>query len=363
MAVSLGSERANVLIVDDQPVNLDALEEILRITGYRIWRANSGEEALRLLLENEYACCLLDIRMPGIDGFETAGIIRQDAQLENLPIIFVTAEAKDRKDVFRGYEKGAVDFLIKPLEPIAVRSKVRTFGELFLQKLALREAHRDLEHFSQVAAHDLREPLRKQRNLLDLLREDLALAQRPEAGELFARIWASSEQMLGLIDGIRILSGIGCETLQRESVDLKQVIERCLEGWWDQLRERNAQVQFDSFPREANVYRPLITSLYNNLVGNVLDHALGNGFEIRFTAENSRSGWVFGVRNTGSAISANRLNDVFKVFRKADGARTDGRGIGLSVCKKIVDRHHGRIFANSGDDYTHIQFALGERTA
>src|SRR5688572_8101306 len=121
-------EPVRILMVDDQPANLEVLHEVLDSPDYRLDRAMSVDQALKLLLESEYACCLLDIRMPVVDGLQTAEIIRRDKDLQNLPIIFVTAEASDQKSEFQGYEKGAVDFLIKPIEPLVLRSKVRVFA-------------------------------------------------------------------------------------------------------------------------------------------------------------------------------------------------------------------------------------------
>jgi PAS domain S-box-containing protein len=133
-----------ILLVDDHEENLLALEAILEPTGYRLVRARSGDEALKALLRDEFAAILLDVQMPGIDGFETAQLIRARERTRSVPIIFVTAINKAPEHVFRGYESGAVDYLFKPVDPLILRSKVEVFGELYERGRSLAEREEQL---------------------------------------------------------------------------------------------------------------------------------------------------------------------------------------------------------------------------
>jgi signal transduction histidine kinase len=367
-----------VLIVDDKPANLYALKEILKDIPYDIHTANSGMEALKLLLQHEYACCLLDIRMPEMDGFETAELIRHDAQVQHVPIIFVTAEAGDQKDLFKGYEKGAVDFLIKPLEPVVVRSKVKVFGDLYLQKIALKRsqeiedlnkklvilnkdlqvANSELEHFTHIAAHDLREPLRMQRSFIDLLRGELSPDALTSTDDLMRRIYHSSDQMLEMINDFRTLTKLGQDDFERSNVSLKEIIEGCLSDFQDKIKDRRVKIYFDLFPPIVSVFASLVKRLYTNLIANAFDHVPRGSFAMHFTVENSGSPWIYGVKNTESRIPQDQLTQIFKIFRKADLAHKEGTGIGLSICKKIIDRHDGQIHAQSSDEGVHIQFTF-----
>jgi two-component system, sensor histidine kinase and response regulator len=367
-----------VLIVDDKPANLYALKEILKDTHYDIHTANSGMEALKLLLQHEYACCLLDIRMPEMDGFETAELIRHDVQVQHVPIIFVTAEAGDQKDLFKGYEKGAVDFLIKPLEPVIVRSKVKVFGDLYLQKIALKRsqeiedlnkkllllnkdlqiANSELEHFTHIAAHDLREPLRRQRSFIDLLRDELPPDTLLKIDNLMQRIYCSSDQMLEMINDFRTLTKLGQDDFKRSNMNLKEIIEDCLGDFQDKIKSRHVKIYFDLFPPLVSVFASLVKRLYTNLIANAFDHVPQGSFDMHFTVENSGPSWIYGVKNTGSYIPQDQLTQIFKIFRKADLTHKDGTGIGLSICKKIIDRHGGRIKAQSSDEGVHIQFTF-----
>ena len=139
-----GRSNTAILLVDDHEENLLALEAILEPTGYRLVRARSGDEALKALLRDEFAAILLDVQMPGIDGFETAQLIRARERTRSVPIIFVTAINKAPEHVFRGYESGAVDYLFKPVDALILRSKVEVFGELYERGRALAEREEQL---------------------------------------------------------------------------------------------------------------------------------------------------------------------------------------------------------------------------
>jgi PAS domain S-box-containing protein len=153
----LPAPRANILIVDDHPANLVALEAILSPLGHDLSKASSGDEALRHILHRDFALILLDVQMAGMNGFETAGLIKQHPRCRHIPIIFITAVNRDAAHVFHGYAQGAVDYLVKPFDPDILRSKVQVFVDLYLkgeklkiQERILREREREtLERKSQ----------------------------------------------------------------------------------------------------------------------------------------------------------------------------------------------------------------------
>ncbi len=129
----------NILIVDDRPVNLLILEEVLADPELHLVKAQSGNEALSLMLEYDFALVLLDVQMPDMDGFETATLMRGRKETSHVPIIFITAISKEEKHIFKGYEAGAVDYMFKPIEPEILKSKVAIFLELYRQKQLLKE--------------------------------------------------------------------------------------------------------------------------------------------------------------------------------------------------------------------------------
>ena len=139
-----------ILLVDDRPENLLALEGLLESLGVSIVKATSGNEALGLMLEHDFALVLLDVQMPGMDGFETAELMRGTEKTRQVPIIFVTAISTEQQHVFKGYEAGAVDYLFKPIVPEFLRTKVRVFCELFQQKNIIRKQLREIEEKNEL---------------------------------------------------------------------------------------------------------------------------------------------------------------------------------------------------------------------
>jgi signal transduction histidine kinase/CheY-like chemotaxis protein len=162
------SDSVRILLVDDQPANLFALEQVLVAPGYQLVRAESGEQALAFLLRSECAVILLDVAMPGMDGYEVARLVRQSPRTRDIPIVFVTAMANDERDVLDGYESGAIDYLVKPVRPEVLRSKVAGFVALYRARQEIRRQaellreHERLQHRSTVAELELRALQRQQ---------------------------------------------------------------------------------------------------------------------------------------------------------------------------------------------------------
>src|SRR5262249_40260454 len=138
-------ETVNILLVDDQPRNLDALEAMLAVNGYRFVRAKSADEALLALLADEFAAIVLDIRMPGMDGFDLARVIKQRKRTQHIPILFLTAHILEQEEILRAYGVGGVDYLSKPINGEVLRSKIAVFVDLFRKTQALASVNAELE--------------------------------------------------------------------------------------------------------------------------------------------------------------------------------------------------------------------------
>jgi len=163
-----------ILLVDDRPGNLLSLEELLSYQGYELVKAPSGNEALRLMLRQEFALVLLDVQMPGMDGFETAELMRANPKTRRIPIIFVTAGIKDSCFQFRGYDAGAVDYLAKPIEPLFLQSKVRIFAELYRQHSEIERHKNHLEELVEVRTTELQQSAAELKKSNELLKRQVA---------------------------------------------------------------------------------------------------------------------------------------------------------------------------------------------
>ncbi|QTA80054.1 Two component system response regulator, PPM-type phosphatase domain-containing protein [Desulfonema limicola] len=160
-------ERSNLLIVDDRPENLLVLESILECQDINIVKALSGNEALRLVMQYDFALILMDVQMPEMDGFETAELMRGSKKTRHIPIIFVTAISKEKKNIFKGYEAGAVDYLFKPVEPEILKSKVDVFLDLYKQKKELEQAKIQLQTAKEKAEKECKISEEANRKIMD----------------------------------------------------------------------------------------------------------------------------------------------------------------------------------------------------
>jgi diguanylate cyclase (GGDEF)-like protein len=174
--------KPNILVVDDKKENLLALEAILETPGLNILTATSGNTALGLMLEHDFAAVILDVRMPEMDGFEVAELMRKSEKTKFIPIIFVTAFSKDENYIFKGYETGAVDYLFKPLNPVILKSKVNIFLELDKNKKELEKSKRKIEkqnkRLKELSITDGLTGLYNHRYFQNILKREFAMVRR-----------------------------------------------------------------------------------------------------------------------------------------------------------------------------------------
>ena len=244
----------NLLIVDDRPENLLSLEELLRRPDREIFKATSGNDALRLLLKHDFALVLLDVEMPGMDGYETAQLMKSTERTRLIPILFVTAGDRSEQRTFQGYAAGAVDFLYKPINSYILDSKVDVFVEIYrktreLEALnaelartsqALHDRVADLEHVNRTLSHDLRAPLRTIRSFASSLSDQLgARLDAAERSDL-DRVVRAGERMARMVDDLFELLKLGSLAPAATQVDLGRVLDDVLENLRSDLETRAA---------------------------------------------------------------------------------------------------------------------------
>jgi len=362
-------EPIDILLVDDEARNLDALEAILATPGYRFIRALNGDAALRALLKHDIAAMVLDIRMPDMSGVDLARIIKGTKKFREIPILFLTAHLLDDQDIVAGYGAGAVDYLMKPVNPLVFRHKIAVFAELFRKtralaelnqtlearvqertaelersEAALRAADRQKDEFLATLAHELRNPLAP-------LRMGLALLRREVEGDSKATLTVMNRQldhMVRLIDDLLDVARIsgGKLELKKERVSVAEAIQTALETcrpFFEQRRQNvTTQIQASLF---AFADPTRLAQIVSNLLHNACKFTPEEGHvEVSLTHEAGRA--VIRVTDSGVGIGADQLTRVFEMFTRIEPttrSQNSGLGIGLALSRKLAALHDGDI--------------------
>lgn len=372
-------DAVNILLVDDEKANLDALEAILETQqGYRVLRATDADRALHLLLENDVAAIVLDIKMPGVSGFELAQLIKGAKKFRQIPIVFLTAYMLDDQDVLAGYGAGAVDYLTKPVNPQIFRHKIAVFADLFRKTRALAELNEHLEArvqertselekseaalraashqkdaFLATLAHELRNPLAPVRTGLHLLLE--TPVQSPVAARTLAAMNRQVDHMVRLIDDLLDVSRIsrGMVSLQKSEVELGTVVEGAIETLAPFLDKRKQTVSVSSKQRlSAFVDATRVGQIVGNLIHNASKYSpVGAEIVVELVNEDGRG--LIRVVDHGAGIPADQLTHVFDMFAKIERSTPNsdgGLGVGLALSRLLAELHGGTLEVSSGGE-------------
>jgi len=368
------SDRVNILLVDDQPANLVALEAMLQGLGQNLIKAASGREALKWLLTHEFAVVLLDVKMPDMDGFETATLIRQRDKSRHTPIIFLTAADKSQTQAVRGYAVGAVDYLVKPVVPEFVRSKVAVFVELAKKTELLRrqaqllqeseqeardlaearaELVRDLEHknrelesFSYAVSHDLRAPLRRIESFSRAVQESQT-ERLDDAGRRYLdRVREASRQMSQLIDDVLYLARVTRAEMREQELDLSGLVTLLLDRMLEAEPGRQVEVKVRPGVTVAAVGRLLRIAVENQLENAWKFTSKTPAARIEFGMTNMAGEPTYFVRDNGAGFDMTYADRLFGPFQRLHpSSEFPGTGIGLATVQRIIHRHGGRVWA------------------
>jgi signal transduction histidine kinase len=354
----------NFLLVDDLQENLLALEALLQRDGLTCLKARSGEEALELLLTHDVALALLDVQMPGMDGFELAEFMRGNERARHIPIIFVTAGAADKQRRFRGYEAGAVDFIQKPIEADILRSKANVFFDLHKQRQqlelqrdeleaaaqALRRADRHKDSFLAVLAHELRNPVAALSGGLHLLGKDIA----PErAQDIRTRMDRMLAHLTHLVDDLLDVSRVsqGKISLKKERIALGEVLQSAIEASQHNLDAEGhrfiIEIPSDAIWLDADHTR--LAQVVSNLLNNAAKYTPPSG-TVTLSARADGDMAEIKVSDTGVGIPSEMQPRIFEIFAQVEdhlAKAQGGLGIGLALVKQLVALHGGTINVES----------------
>jgi two-component system NtrC family sensor kinase len=407
------AELPAVLIVDDVEANLKVLQLLLEGQPCNVVAAGSGQQALRLLLRQEFAVLLLDVQMPEMDGYEVARHVRMHPATRDVPIIFLTATHHTDENILRGYDSGAVDFLFKPLNPVVLLSKVRVFLELHAQRKKLACANRELEHANgslrqsnqelenayhdvktahaqlvQSAkmaslgelvagvAHEINNPLSfalnhlgTTRRSLEQFRVDLAAGDSQRAEERWQRAGArlnetehGLERIRDLVLKLRAFSRL--DEGERKVVSIAECIDSVLMILGHRLQDR-VRVTLELGPVDwVDCYPALLNQVLLNLVANSIDAIEGSGsITLRTGVEDGM--FVISVTDTGCGIPNGMQDRIFEPFFTTKPVG-QGTGLGLSIAYSIVKKHEGTLelrAASEGGTIATIRIPLSNQSA
>lgn len=400
------AEPVRILLVDDQPGRLLTYRAILDPLGEQLVQAGSGREALKLLMEGDYAVILLDVNMPGIDGFETASLIHQHPRFEKTPIIFVTAVNVSDMDRLQGYKLGAVDYVTVPVIPEILRSKVMVLVELYrkrrelqllndslaadnqalqrekahelealnhslrlandalaarneeLQKEVaervraerqLREADHRKDEFLATLAHELRNPLAPLQNALAIRR----LSPGAETDPLQDTMERQLTLLVRLIDDLLDIARItqGKLTLRETDTSLEDILHAAVEiaRPWIDAGEHRFTLHLPGQQVMLHADQTRLAQVFANLLNNAAKYS-DRGSRIDLDASLDDDTLIVTVRDSGIGLAPDQLDRVFEVFRQVDTTierSRGGLGVGLTLVQKIIDMHAGQVEVES----------------
>lgn len=372
-------KKYNILIVDDRPENLLTLEGILDSPEFNLVKATSGNEALGLLLEYNIALALIDVQMPGMDGFETAEIMRSSDRTKHIPIIFITAISKQRKHIFQGYESGAVDYLYKPLDMEILKSKISAFIELFKYREKLEETTQKLQNtvdqlnqakneaedanqaksaFLASMSHEIRSPLNGIIGIaeLGLLDKDID----PMQAERYLDIKTSGQNLLEIINDILDISKIEAGKLELEEIEfsLRDVVDKVFKIAMVHVDQKNVELVVDLDPDIPDIIigDPLrLRQVLTNLLSNAAKFTEKGHIKLRVENHDlieEQLRLKFSVEDTGKGIPKEKQKLLFEQYVQADSSvarQHGGTGLGLNISRKLVKLMGGDISLESED--------------
>ncbi len=355
--------KPKLLIVDDKPENLKALEVVLADLDVELIKATNGNDALKETLYHDFTLALLDIQMPDMDGFELATILREEEKTSRLPFIFISAIYTDSLNIFKGYEKGAFSFITKPFQPEILINKVRLFIEKLQQESELSKLNKDLERkneelkainkelesFSYTVSHDLRAPLRTMKLYSGMLETDYADKLGEGGTKLLGKIQKNATKMGQLIDDLLSLAQLQKEQVNKSDVNMQELVESIAKEIED-TAPHHADITINNL-EPAVGDKALLRQVWINLISNAIKYSRNNETpQIEIGSMPGRLTTYY-IKDNGVGFDMEYAANLFGVFQRLhSSSEFEGTGVGLAIVKRIIAKHGGNIWVESEVD-------------
>jgi len=343
------TEALKILVIDDsEDDRMLYRRELQKNTdpGYSIFEADDGEEGLRRIGEEQPACVLLDYSLPGRNGVEVLKRIR--SRYPFVPVVMLTGQGNEAVAV-TAIQEGAQNYITKStITPETIKRVIRVAMEYCALQRRIHEQRATLEVFTRALAHDLKEPVRTIQSFLGLLAAHETFSDKEKG--FFHHIQNAADRMHRLIDSVYFYTRLddASQEIMREFCDAGQIVEEVKENIIRLIQERNASITYDSLPH-VQTNRMQLLQVLQNLICNAIYHSTADPV-IHIQARESGKEWQFRVADNGPGIREEYRERIFEPFKRMSGPKEQGLGLGLAICKKIVESHHGKIGYEPGPE-------------
>jgi two-component system sensor histidine kinase/response regulator len=369
------STSVSILIIDDKRENIFAMEKLLERPERNFLSATNGTDGLKLALSKNVDLIILDVQMPEMDGFEVAQILKSNKRTKDVPIIFASAEKKERNSIMKGFEEGAVDYLSKPLDPELTKAKVSVLLKIQMQKKELIEKNnalekaevqikqlntdlqmnlgkleyinKELESFSYSISHDLRAPLRAIIGYSNMIEEDFGEIVGADGKRLVSVVQHNANKMNKLIDGLLQFSKSGKMEVSKSEIDMEGLVHHVIHDVCDSTQRQVKIIVNQLYPVRAD--NMLITQVWVNLISNAIKYSSAKeNPQIEIGATKDEHSIIYFVKDNGAGFSMDYADKLFGVFQRLHSAEQfEGTGVGLAIVQRIINRHGGRVWAEA----------------